>query len=62
MPGLSPASFGHPGAGGRLAIADPDLQVAFGYVCNNMRNIGPGGDPRWATLIAAVRRCVEGSA
>jgi CubicO group peptidase (beta-lactamase class C family) len=59
MPGLSPASFGHTGAGGRLAIADPDLDVAFGYVCNSMRDIGPGGDPRWATLLTALRSCIE---
>jgi CubicO group peptidase (beta-lactamase class C family) len=59
MPGLSPASFGHTGAGGRLGIADPDLDVAFGYVCNGMRNIGPGGDPRWATLLTALRSCIE---
>ena len=58
MPGLSPASFGHTGAGGRLGIADPDLDVAFGYVCNSMRSIGAGGDPRWATLLDAVRRCL----
>jgi CubicO group peptidase (beta-lactamase class C family) len=61
MPGLSPASFGHTGAGGRLAIADPDLDVAFGYVCNSMRNIGPGGDPRWSTLLTAVASCIEHS-
>jgi CubicO group peptidase (beta-lactamase class C family) len=58
MPGLGPASFGHTGAGGRLGIADPDLDIAFGYVCNSMRNIGPGGDPRWATLLDAIRSCV----
>jgi CubicO group peptidase (beta-lactamase class C family) len=58
MPGLGPASFGHTGAGGRLRLADPDLGVAFGYVCNSARNIGPGGDPRWATLLSAVRSCL----
>jgi CubicO group peptidase (beta-lactamase class C family) len=58
MPGLGPRSFGHTGAGGRLALADPDLDVAFGYVCNSAREIGPGGDPRWATLLAAVRACL----
>lgn len=58
MPGLSPASFGHTGAGGRLGIADPDLEVSFGYVCNSMRTIGPGGDPRWATLLTALTRCL----
>jgi CubicO group peptidase (beta-lactamase class C family) len=58
MPGLSPTSFGHTGAGGRLALADPHLDVTFGYVCNSARDIGPGGDPRWATLLTAVRACV----
>jgi CubicO group peptidase (beta-lactamase class C family) len=58
MPGFSQASFGHTGAGGRLGIADPELDVALGYVCNSTRNIGPGGDPRWAPLLAAVRSCV----
>ena len=58
MPGLSPASFGHTGAGGRLGIADPDLDIAFAYVCNSMRDIGPSGDPRWKTLLDAVRRAI----
>jgi CubicO group peptidase (beta-lactamase class C family) len=58
MPGLGPSSFGHTGAGGRLGLADPELGVAFGYVCNSMRDIGPGGDPRWATLLSAVRSCL----
>src|SRR4051812_11461850 len=59
MPGLGPASFGHTGAGGRLSLADPEHEVAFGYVCNSMRDIGPGGDPRWTPLLDAVRRCVR---
>jgi CubicO group peptidase (beta-lactamase class C family) len=58
MPGLGPSSFGHTGAGGRLGLADPDLGIAFGYVCNSMRDIGPGGDERWRPLLDAVRRCV----
>jgi CubicO group peptidase (beta-lactamase class C family) len=58
MPGLGPASFGHTGAGGRLGLADPDHEIAFAYVCNSMRDIGPGGDPRWKTLLDAVRRCL----
>src|SRR3954468_1125486 len=62
MLGLGPASFGHTGAGGRLSVADPDLDIAFGYVCNSMRDIGPGGDPRWAPLLDAVRRCARGAA
>src|SRR3954454_10882653 len=58
MPGLGSASFGHTGAGGRLSLADPDHDIAFGYVCNSIRDIGPGGDPRWMPLLDAVRRCV----
>jgi CubicO group peptidase (beta-lactamase class C family) len=58
MPGFGPTSFGHTGAGARLGIADTEHQVAFGYVCSRMRNIGPHGDPRWATLIEAVRSCL----
>ena len=58
MPGFGPASFGHTGAGARLGIADTEHQVAFGYVCSRMRNIGPQGDPRWANLIEAVRSCL----
>lgn len=58
MPGFGPASFGHTGAGGRLGLADPTLEVSFGYVCNSMRTIGAGGDPRWAGLLAAVTRCL----
>jgi CubicO group peptidase (beta-lactamase class C family) len=58
MPGLGPASFGHTGAGGRLGLADFEHDVAFGYVCNSMRDIGPGGDPRWRTLLDALRRCL----
>jgi len=58
MPALTPASFGHTGAGGRLGIADPDAGVALAYVCNSIRDIGPGGDPRWTSLIEAVQSCL----
>ncbi|MCW2528102.1 MAG: CubicO group peptidase beta-lactamase class family [Pseudonocardiales bacterium] len=59
MPGFGPASYGHTGAGGRLGIADPDSHVGFGYICSRMRDIGPGGDPRWKRLIDAVTHCIE---
>ncbi|WP_270886911.1 serine hydrolase domain-containing protein [Pedococcus sp. 5OH_020] len=61
MPGFGPASFGHTGAGGRLGIADPDYEVALAYLCSRMRNIGPQGDPRWRTLLDAVKQCLETS-
>lgn len=57
MRGFGPASFGHTGAGGRLGLADPDLEVGFGYICSSMRNIGPSGDPRWEGLLKATARC-----
>ena len=34
--GPSPASFGHPGAGGIHAFADPENKIAFAYVMNQM--------------------------
>ena len=55
MPGFGPRSFGHTGAGARLGLADPDHAIGFGYTCSRMRDIGPTGDPRWTTLIEAVR-------
>lgn len=61
MLGLSAGSFGHTGAGGRLAFADADAGVGFGYVCNSVRDIGPGGDPRWGKLLDALRACLRAS-
>ena len=58
MPGLGPRSYGHTGAGARLGIADPDSGVGFGYICSRMRDIGPGGDPRWKRLLDAVAACL----
>jgi CubicO group peptidase (beta-lactamase class C family) len=52
-PGIGPAGFGHPGAGGSLGFADPDAELAFGYVMNQMK-LGVTGDERTAALIAAV--------
>jgi CubicO group peptidase (beta-lactamase class C family) len=46
-------SFGHYGAGGSVAFADPDAELGFGYVMNKMF-MGLNGDPRTATLIDAT--------
>ena len=51
--GPSPRAFGHPGAGGTLAFADPDNQLAFAYVMNQM-TAGILPDARARTLTAAV--------
>ncbi len=60
-PFLSPAcgarAFGHSGAGGSLAFADPDAGIGFGYVMNEMR-FDPHGDPRAAALVEAVYRSI----
>jgi CubicO group peptidase (beta-lactamase class C family) len=48
-----PGSFGHPGAGGSVGFADPDNDLAFGYVMNRMLT-NLSGDPRTRGLIAAA--------
>jgi CubicO group peptidase (beta-lactamase class C family) len=47
-----PRAFGHFGAGGSVGWADPDAQLAFGYVMNRM-DIGLAGDVRSYELINA---------
>jgi CubicO group peptidase (beta-lactamase class C family) len=56
-PMLSPecpdACFGHPGAGGSLAFADPEARLGFGYAMNQMQ-LGLTGDARAASLVRAT--------
>jgi CubicO group peptidase (beta-lactamase class C family) len=54
---MGPSSYGHAGAGGSLAFADPDTGVAFAYMMNRMQ-IFFGPDPRTRGLIEAVRHAV----
>ena len=51
--GPNPRTFGHSGAGGSLGFADPDAEIGFGYVMNQM-SAGLGADPRWKPMIDAV--------
>ena len=54
--GPNPNSFGHFGAGGSLGFCDPDADVAFGYVTNDM---GPRWqNPRNRALMEAVYACL----
>ena len=51
------SAFGHAGAGGSLAFADPEARVGFGYVMNDLRfDANAEGDPRSAELVRAVYR------
>ena len=59
-PGLGstgPRAFGHPGAGGSLGFADPDVGLGFGYVMNRME-LGPSAPARASALVAAVYDCL----
>ena len=51
--GPSPAAFGHPGAGGSLAFADPSLGLGFAFIPSAMH---PGAlpGPRTRSLVAAL--------
>jgi CubicO group peptidase (beta-lactamase class C family) len=53
--GPSPRAFGHAGAGGSLAFADPERGLSFAYVMNQMeQGVLPG--PKAAALVAALDR------
>jgi CubicO group peptidase (beta-lactamase class C family) len=53
MPHIGPRSFGHPGAGGSLGLADPEAGIGFGYVMNRM---GDWSNAR--ALVDAVADCL----
>ncbi|MHA6492934.1 serine hydrolase domain-containing protein [Pseudomonas borbori] len=55
--GMGPRAFGHPGAGGSIGFADPDRDVAFGFVTNNL---GPFVlmDPRAQKLARVLAACL----
>jgi CubicO group peptidase (beta-lactamase class C family) len=55
QPMLSPASFGHDGAGGQLVIADPALVASFAYINNQM---GGAGDQCANRITAALAECL----
>lgn len=55
--GLGPKAFGHPGAGGSVGFADPEREVAFGFVSNSL---GPYVlmDPRTQQLARVLEQCL----
>ena len=52
------SAFGHAGAGGSLAFADPDAGIGFGYVMNDLRFDVTEGDPRSESLVRAMYGCL----
>ena len=56
--GPNPRSFGHPGAGGSIAFADPDARLGFAYTMNQMQT-GLGGDARGFALIGALYAALQ---
>ena len=57
VPGTGPHAFGHGGAGGSVAFADPDHDLAFTYAMNHLR-FDPRGDPRSESLVRATYAAV----
>ncbi|WP_409281188.1 serine hydrolase domain-containing protein [Pseudomonas defluvii] len=55
--GLGRRAFGHPGAGGSVGFADPEYDVAFGFVTNTL---GPYVlmDPRAQKLVRVLATCL----
>lgn len=55
--GLGPQAFGHPGAGGSIGFADPERELAFGFVVNTL---GPYVlmDPRAQRLAHLAGDCL----
>ena len=54
-PECGPGGFGHPGAGGSLAFADPETGVSFAYVMNQLK-FALGADERPVRLVRALYR------
>jgi CubicO group peptidase (beta-lactamase class C family) len=57
-PYAGPGSFGHPGAGGSVAFAQPERDLAFAYVMNTMAS-NLAGDLRAQRLIDAAVAAAE---
>jgi CubicO group peptidase (beta-lactamase class C family) len=54
---LGPASFGHDGAGGQVAFADPQHEVGFAYITNLMK---VSNDARGPSLVEVLRDVLDG--
>jgi CubicO group peptidase (beta-lactamase class C family) len=54
-------SFGHPGFGGSIGFADPEIEMSFGFVCNAL-TLGLTGAGRASGLADAARACIAAAA
>jgi CubicO group peptidase (beta-lactamase class C family) len=52
--GPNPRAFGHGGAGGSYAFADPENRVSYAYVMNQMSGGTMGEDLRSISLVQAL--------
>ena len=57
-PYAGPGSYGHPGAGGSVAFAQPERELGFAYVMNQMAS-NLAGDLRAQRLIAAATAVID---
>lgn len=58
-PYAGPGSYGHPGAGGSVAFAQPERELGFAYVMNQMaQNLA--NDTRSARLVEATAAVIDG--
>lgn len=53
-------AFGHGGATGSFALADPEREFAMAYIPNRMSEVMEGGDFRLDTIVDAVYASVDG--
>ena len=55
------SAFGHPGYGGSIGFADPEIEMSFGLVCNVL-TLGLTGAGRASTLADTARACITAAA
>ncbi|WP_374954391.1 serine hydrolase [Rathayibacter sp. AY1D2] len=53
---LTPSGFGHDGAGGQVACADPDAGVGFAFLTNRMEGVGDVRATRVVEALATALR------